>query len=179
MMDTDADKGWWTKPWLQILVCVAIYGVLAWRFWPTGTVLLSPLLAAAIARPIMNLVADVRHKMRESVWLPLHGDHYVYKSTTIRVLEDESHWRWVCLDDVRKVIPFNATENALNVTYPGRFERERRLAYLRDDALMEHLAKATHDAPIRFRSWVEKNVFGPAAKARERLGVKPEVAEAD
>jgi hypothetical protein len=181
MFDTDAGKGLLKQPSVQIALCTLVFGFLGWKFWPFGTVFLAPAYAACIARPLMNLVANVRHTMRENVWLPLHGEHFVYKNTAIRVMEDESHWRWVCLDDVKKVIEFNASESALAAAYPRRFQRGGKPVkpYLRDDALIEHLAKSTNELTQRFRTWVDRSVQKPGATVRERLGVRDDRDEDD
>ena len=57
----------------------------------------SPLYGALIARPLIDLTGSLRQVLRASVWLPQHGQHYVFKGTTVHVLEDEEGWRWRAL----------------------------------------------------------------------------------
>ena len=167
-------KAWLALPAVQIALCVAAYVLVALPFGPFGFVFASPLLAIAVARPVMNLVADIRHKMREDLWLPEHGHYFNFKGHTIRVAEDESHARWVCIADVRKVMDFQTTEHALSLTYKHRYQElgTPAHAYLRDDALMEHLERSRNDMTLRFRTWVERTVANPGAKVRERLGIR-------
>ena len=167
-------KAWLRMPSLQIALCVAVYLLVGWRFGPFAFVFASPLLAVAIAVPLMNLVAGIRHRMRENVWLPVHGEYFNFKGHTIRVVEDESHARWVCLADVRNVMDLQTTEHALALTFKHRFQEigKPAQAYLRDDALIEHLARSRNDMTLRFRTWVERTVAMPGAKVRERLGVR-------
>jgi hypothetical protein len=167
-------KGLLALPSVQIALCVAAYLLLAWPFGPFGFVFASPLLAIAVARPVMNLVANIRQKIREDVWLPEHGHYFNFKGHAIRVAEDDSHARWVCLADVRKVMDLQTTEHVLALTYKHRYQELGTPAhgYLRDDALMEHLARSQNDMTLRFRTWVERNVANPGAKVRQRLGIR-------
>lgn len=165
------------QPLVQIALWLGVYALVGWKFGPFGLVIAAPGLAAATVMPIWRIVAGLREGMRERVWMPVHGEHFVYKSTTIRVLEDESHFRWVCLADVRKVIDFNASEGALAAAHGARYQRMGKpaQAFLRDDALCAHLAKSTEEATQRFRTWVDRTVALPGGKVRERAGVVPQV----
>ena len=159
-------------PSVQIALCLAVFALVGWKFGAFGLVLASPLLAAAIAVPVMNLVANIRHAARERVWLPVHGEHFVFRDVTIHVLEDDDHWRWVPLADARKAAGVAASEGALQATYGERIQRMGKpmQVYLRDDALIEYLSKSTDATALRFRTWVERTVALPAQKIREREG---------
>jgi len=54
-------KRWLKFPSVQIALCLVVFGVIAWRGGPFVAVIASPLLAAAIAYPVYNLVANIRH----------------------------------------------------------------------------------------------------------------------
>jgi hypothetical protein len=164
---------WLSLPSVQIALCVAGFLAIGWFMGPFGAVFSSPLLAVAIARPLMALVANLRHAVLERTWLPVHGQHYVYKGVTIGVLEDEDHRRWVCLADARKVVGFTATERALAIAYPQRCLRIGKggRPYLRDDALIEHLGKENQPAALRFRSWADRTIAFPGRRIREGLGI--------
>ena len=166
-------KHWLSLPFVQIAICVTLYLLAGWRWGPFVMVWTSPLLAAAVCVPIMNLVANLRHRMRETTWLPVHGQHYVYKGVTIQVLEDEEHRRWVRLADARKVVGVTAGERALALAYPGRCEHFGKSGFcLRDDALVEHLAKENDPDALRLRTWVERNIALPGRKVRSNLGIR-------
>jgi hypothetical protein len=133
----------------------------------------APLLAAAIALPVMNLLANLRQRAREQTWLPVHGQHYVYKGVTIRVLEDDEHRRWVSLADVRKAVGVTASERTLAVAFPGRCEQFGASGLcLRDDALVEHLGRENDPGALRFRTWAERNIALPGRKVRGNLGIR-------
>lgn len=174
-----AVRRWLAYPSVQIALCVAVFAGVAWQFGPFGTVIASPLLAAAVARPLLNLVGNIRHGMRERVWLPVHGEHFTFHDVRIRVLEDESHCRWVCLADARKAAGIGASEAMLAASLGPRFRRAGKPVqpYVRDDAVIEYLAKSTDARALRFRTWVERTVAAPAQKVRERLGIREDEDE--
>jgi hypothetical protein len=165
-------------PSVQIALCVAVFALIGYKLGPSVAVWTSPLLAAAIARPVMNLVANFRHNLRAHVLLPVHGRHYVFKGITIHVLEDDDRCRWIPLADVRKVAGMTANEGALAVAYPARFARmgEPARPHLRDDALVEHLAKENNPVALRFRTWIDRDVAFPGRRIRKSLGIRPEPA---
>ena len=164
---------WLSYPSVQIVLAVTLYLLAGWRWGPFVMVWTAPLLAAAVCVPIMNLVANLRHRVRETTWLPVHGQHYVYKGVTIQVLEDEEHRRWVSLADARKVVGVTASERSLAVTYPGRCEHFGKAGvYLRDDALVEHLGKENDPGALRFRTWAERTIALPGRKVRSNLGIR-------
>lgn len=141
-----------------------------------ATVTASPLLAAVIARPVLTLLANFRHGVRELTWLPVHGQHYVFKGITIRVLEDDDHCRWVCVADASRIVAMTASERVMTVAYPGRYGRMGKPAqpYLRDDALVEYLGRQNNPAALRFRTWAERNIAFPGRRIRRSLGIRLE-----
>lgn len=169
------------RPTVQIVLCVAVYGLLAWKFGPFAAVILAPGLAAAVARPIINLTGSLHGDARELVWKPALGQHYAYKGITIHVLEDDDYQCWIPLADLRKVMPRTPVEATLAIAYPGRVQRvgDAKQVCLRDDAVIEHLGKQTDPAAIKFRNWVEKDVASPARRRRQHRGIREPVTEED
>ena len=172
---------WLGFPSVQIAICEALYLYGGYRMGPFFLVWTSPLLGAAICLPVMALLANLRAAARERVWLPVHGKHFVFKGTTIRVIEDDDHFRWVCLADVRKVTGTTAGDSALAVTYPGRVQPMDKPAqvHIRDDALIEHLGKENNPVALRMRTWVERDIAFAGRRIRERLGIRANSAARD
>ncbi len=168
-------------PSVQIALCLVVFALGFWKFGPVGAALTSPLLGAAICRPLMNWAANIRHAAREKVWLPVHGQHYVFKGITVKVVEDDQMQRWVRLVDVRKAVGRVTADRALALTYPGRFEAkgDGGHAWLRADALIEHLAKINEPTALRMRMWVERDIEYSARRQRVQAGVKDEAAESE
>ena len=172
-------KRWLGFPSVQIALCLAIYALLAYEFGKFAAVWTSPLLGAAIARPLMALASSIRRKAREHIWLPVHGQHYVFRGTTIHVLEDDDHCRWIRLADVRKVVGSTASERALAAVYPGRLKimGTPAQAHLRDDALIAHLGKENQPTALRFRTWLERNVALPGRRIRRDFGIRVDMPD--
>nr|WP_315491876.1 hypothetical protein [uncultured Rhodoferax sp.] len=161
---------WLSHPAVQLLLCTGAYMALGYWTDKWTVLFVSPLYGALVSRPLINLVAIVRQALRSSVWLPVHGQHYVFKGTTVHVLEDEEGWRWVRLADVQSVLDKPMNTRILSVTYPERVEMMGRpaLMHMRDDALIAHLGKQNDSTALRFRTWVERSIAHPAERARQR-----------
>lgn len=168
-------KHWLSFPSVQIVLCTLGFGLAG--YWLSGSVFGRVMLifviwgyGASVSRPLINLMASTRHGMRSVVWLPLHGTHYVFKSTTIHVLEDDDNWRWLPLADVELVLGSKLNARVLAITYPERLEMGGQPArmHMRDDALIAHLSKLSDPMALRFRTWLERNVALPARRTRQR-----------
>jgi hypothetical protein len=168
-------KNWLSFPSVQIALCTLVFGLIA--YWLTDSIFGRVMLlfvvwgyGAAVSRPLINLVANFRHTVRAGVWLPVHGTHYVFKDTTIHVLEDEDNWRWLPLADVELVLGRKLNARLLAVTYPERLELGGKPArmHMRDDAVIEHLSRLSDPVALRFRTWLERSVALPARRVRQR-----------
>ncbi|HNV59165.1 MAG TPA: hypothetical protein PKH72_05900 [Rhodoferax sp.] len=162
-------------PSIQIALCTLGFGLTG--YWLVGNelgrILLIPLIwgyGAAVSRPLINLMANFRHTVRAGVWLPVHGTHYVFKDTTIHVLEDDDTWRWVPLADVERVLGRKLNARLLAITYPERLEMGGKPSrmHIRDDALIAHLSRLSDPVALRFRTWLERSVALPARRMRQR-----------
>ncbi len=166
-------KRWLCFPSVQIALCLAAYALLGYRFGVFALLYTLPLFATLMARSLFALLTNVRRKALEQVWLPVHGQYYVFKDITIHVLEDDDHCRWVSLFDVQKVVGVTASERALALAYPDRLRSmgEPAQAHIRGDALVAHLGKENKPTALRFRTWVERNIVFPGQTVRKRLGL--------
>ena len=169
------------RPTVQIVLAVAIYGLLAWRLGPFAAVILSPGLAAAVARPLINLTASLHGEARAHVWKSAQGRHYAYKGITIQVLEDDDHQCWIPLSAITRVMPQTPAEATLAIAYPGRVQKVgvAGVPCLRDDAAIEHLGKHNDPNAIKFRNWIERDVATPARLRRKHRGIRDPVPDDD
>ncbi len=169
------------RPTVQIVLAVAVYGLLAWRLGAFAAVILSPGLAAAVARPLINLTASLHGDARAHVWKSAQGQHYVFKGMTIQVLEDDDHQCWIPLSAIGKVMSKTPPEATLAIAYPGRLQRVGKTGVpcLRDDAAIEHPGKHNDPNAIKFRNWIEKDVATPARLRRKHRGIRDPVPEDD
>ena len=163
-------KHWLGFPSVQIALCTVFFGLVGYWLGKYMIVFTAPAYGAAIARPLINLVGNFRHGVRSAVWLPVHGTHYVFKDTTIHVLEDDDDWRWLPLADVERVLGRKLNARLLAVTYPERLEKGGKPVrmHMRDDALIEHLSRLSDPVALRFRTWLERSVALPARRMRQR-----------
>lgn len=171
-------KQWLTFPSVQFALCTACYAMLAYWTDKWTVLFLSPLYGAAVARPLINLLGEFRQTLRAGVWLPVHGQHYVFKDTTVHVLEDEDSGRWIKLADVELVLGAALNQRILSVTYPERLQLMGKPArmYMRDDALITYLGKQSDPQALRFRTWLERNVAFPGRRVRASAGIHPDDA---
>ena len=165
---------WLNLAWVRIVLWLGAYALLGNYYGKFAWLLASPLVAYAIARPLITLVSDLRHKLLGVVWLPVHGKHYVFRNVTIHVMEDDEGQRWVNLADVYKVVGSSVTERTLGVAYPGRVADMGSPArpHMRDDALVTHLGTKNQPEALRFRTWVERSIAVPGRKVRQNLQIE-------
>jgi hypothetical protein len=164
-------KRWLGFPLVQIVLCVAAYALVAYYLGKLPVVWTAPLFAYAVARPLVALASDLRRKLREHVWLPVHGKHYAYQDTRVHVIEDEAHRRWVCLADVQRAVALEAGQRPLAAIYPGCLQTMGKPVqmYIRDDALVDHLGNNNALAVLKFRTWVERSIAFPGQRLRKNL----------
>lgn len=165
--------GWLKFPVVQIALWLGAYALVGFYFGKFALLVTSPLLAVGIRRPLMALASGFRHAVRSHVWLPVHGQHYVFRGITIHVLEDDRCERWVHLADVQKVVGKTAAERTLAATYPGRLKGmgSPTRPYIRDDALVAHLGKENQPEALRFSVWVERSIALPGRRKKKNLAI--------
>ena len=153
---------------------LALCGLVSWFVWRVGglvpMVATAPLYGVLLARPLLDLVSDLRHQTRVLVWRPLEGRHYVYRGTPVQVLEDDTQVRWVRAADVRAIVGFTASDGALALTYPDgwRVLGKPPQAHFSDETLLVHLRKENSAEAGRFVHWAERTITFPARRLRER-----------
>ena len=161
---------------LRIAVCMAVSWI-AWRIGGVIAVMSSvALVGVLLARPLLDLMSGIRHKLREEAYRPVEGRYYEFKGTPVDVIEDEDHVRWLRASDVRKIVGHTAGETTLRLTYPEgcRDMGSPVVAYIRDETLLIHLARQKNARALRFAQWVEKDVAFPARRLRETLAPSSE-----
>ena len=166
-------KGWLGFPLVRIALWVGAWALVGYYFGVVALVTTSPLMAVGVKRPMVELLSDFRHAVRRQVWMPVHGQHYVFRGTTVHVVEDDGLCRWVNLADVQKVAGFTLAERTLAVVYPGKVKAMGTppVPHMRDDALVTHLGKINQPEVLRLRTWVERNIAVPGQKVRRNAGL--------
>jgi hypothetical protein len=157
-----------------VLACTAFYFLTYRLLGPIEWLILAVVIGLAFTRIVIDATAEFSWQFRSLRLKSLGGTHYQFQNFTINVLEDESHCRWVATDEIRKIVGQLAGDQALAKIFPSghQFLGKSPRGYLRDDALIEHLAHATTPQAIKFKNWAARNIAYPANKTRERLGIK-------
>jgi len=153
---------------------LALCALVSWAVWRVGglvpMVATAPLYGVLLAKPLLDLMSDMRHQTRVLVWRPLEGRHYVYRGTPVQVIEDDAHVRWVRAADVRSIVGFTASNGVLALTYPNgwRLAGEPPEPHFSDDALIAHLRKENSAKAGHFMHWAERTIAYPARQLRAR-----------
>ena len=64
---------------IRLVLCLTLTGF-AWREWGAGSLLAGGLvLALLLPRPLLDLVGELCHWLRERRWRDLEGRHYAYR----------------------------------------------------------------------------------------------------
>nr|WP_316644030.1 hypothetical protein [uncultured Roseateles sp.] len=163
---------------LQVAIRAAACALITYAIWRTlGTVALvvcAPLFGMTLARPILDIVAGLGAATKQAALAPLAGRHYEHHGIPIDIIEDESHRRWISLNDVRKVIENFPRDAVVRQQYPDgcRLDRDSKLQRISADALHSYLHKSTDPASLRFKIWLAREVVFPAEQVRRRLGIR-------
>ena len=154
----------------RLAVCVLV----SWCVWRLGglapMVATAPLYGVLLAKPLLDLMSDMRHQTRVLVWRPLEGRHYVFRGTPVQVIEDDAHVRWIRAADVRRIVGFTASDGALALTYPDGWQLlgQPPEPHFSDEALITHLRKENSTEAARFMHWAERTIAYPARQLRAR-----------
>jgi len=155
---------------LRLVGCAVVAALAGWKFGPAGLAISSVLFGVVLARPLIDVTLEGLHLLRHAAYADIEGQHYAYRGTPVRVVEDEDHHRWVRLADLREVLGNGASDAALARLYGGNLRRIgwRRQPYLSAETLMRHLSRDTRNEAGRFMQWLERDVVKPARVLQER-----------
>lgn len=164
------------RPAVQVVLITLAYLVLGYKAGLFVFVFVVPLYAALVTLPAIELLREWRHGMRKAVWQEAQGQYYAYRDTRIHVLEDESHCRWVRAADIRRIYPPLVSDRQLRSQYPNTSQQIGKTPqlYLRDDVLVQHLRQVNEPLALRLGTWVDRSIFFPGSKLRQRYGIRLE-----
>jgi hypothetical protein len=164
-----------------VLACTGFYFLTYRLLGPIVWLFLAVVIGIAFSRILIDATAEFSWQFRSLRLKSLGGTHYKFQNFSINVVEDEDHCRWVATDEIRQIVGQLAGDQALAKIFPSGHQRMGKgdKGYLRDDALIAHLANATTPQAIKFKNWAQRNIAYPASKTRERAGIKIAAASAD
>ena len=155
-----------------LLACAA--AALLWRvLGAVGLAVSAPVFGVLLAKPILELSAELRHLTKRFAYAELQGRYFEFHGTRFKIVEDETHHRWVSVADVRKLLPRFPREVVLRKQFPEAVRDEAAAIgpVIRADALLRYLARSTDADSLKFRNWLERQVVIPAATIRRRAGI--------
>lgn len=156
----------------SIVVCALLTVVMFHLCGPIGIVLMAPVWGGLLALPLLDGFAAAIRLMRWLSWIDVEGHYYEHRARWVDVVEDAGGQRFIRVDHLRQFLPDLPADATFVLLYAGRTLAHGRpaLAYLRDDALLEYLAKASSDDAIKLHQWVDRHVLRPGKKRREHEG---------
>jgi hypothetical protein len=158
----------WAQVLLRVLACTGL-AVLAYQpFGAKALVVLSPLFAIALAAPILEVLAQMPVLARWHAFRGFHGRYFAYRGTQVVVHEDAQGYRWVELPAVRRLVPALPGDIRLGRLYPQAVHAGTppQPTRLRAEELLECLQALPDERAARLRTWLQREVVFPAARAR-------------
>jgi hypothetical protein len=152
----------------KLLVRLALCAATTWLIWRylglLGAVSTIPLYAAALASPILELLAGTHRAAKELVLADVQGRYYQHRGHAIDVRQDDEEQLWLLVRDVRRVLPALPRDEVLARLFPGSAQplppaRELRI---RADALVEHLRSAQDPGGVKFKVWLQRELLHEA-----------------
>lgn len=164
------------RPGVQIGLITAVYLGIGYQFGPFALLFVLPFYAALVTLPLIEVLREWRHGMRRAVWQEAQGQYYAYRDVRVHVLEDESHSRWVRVADIRLIFPALVSDRQLQTSYhhTSQYIGKKAALYVRDDTMTAHLRKVNEPLSLRLGTWIERSIWFPASKIRERYGIRLE-----
>jgi hypothetical protein len=156
------------------LVCVAFYALTQRLLGPVVWLFLAVVIGVAFSRIVIDLAADLGWRARQQQLKSLSGTHYQFQSNTIHVFEDDDCCRWLATDEIRRIVGGLVSDSLLAAKFPNGYQSRGKAGrgYLRDDALVAHLADLQDAQAIKFKNWVEHSIALPSRTVRKRKGIQ-------
>lgn len=155
---------------IRVLLCAGV----TWVMWHwlelSAVVVAAPLLGVALARPIIDLVAESHHANKTLALQSLQGRHFSHRGYRLDIAEDDDEQRWLLLADVRKVVAGLPRDEVLQRQFGDRttvMPPDDGLR-IRADALADYLLKSTDAASLKFKIWLDREVLGGKRNPRLR-----------
>ena len=132
--------------------------------------LMSPLLGALLARPIMDFVEETHYAGKAAALADVQGKFWMHRGWRIDIAEDADNLRWLLTADVRKVLPGLPRDEVLGKQFGDRAGNvdDAEGFRIRADALAEYLRKSHDLATMKFKAWLDREVLGGAMNPRAR-----------
>lgn len=155
---------------LRLLACCTATYV-AWRsLGSSGIAWCAPLFGIALATPIFDGVTSSLAWLRALAYRDVEGRHYAFKGKSINVTEDEDGRMWLRLSDVRKVLPWLSSDEALRRDLGADLAQflPDRAVRVEATGFATYLERAALADSIRFKVWIKRTVVFPSKRRKSR-----------
>jgi hypothetical protein len=162
--------------WVYVAAGIVLAGLATaglYRFLgPVGLLLFAPAWGALLALPLLDGVGAGLRLVRWTRWFDVQGRYYEHRGRWIDIVEDDAGQRFVRIAHVRLVLPGLPADATFAQLYADRVlaRGTPALAYLRDDALLEYLARSQSPDAAKLHRWLYREVALPGRNRRERAG---------
>jgi hypothetical protein len=156
------------------LVCWGYYALANRLLGPVVWLFLAVLIGAAFTRILIDVAAELGAWARHQPLKSMSGTHYEFQNHVVHVLEDDDYCRWLATDEIRKIVSGLVSDALLAEKFPSGYQSLGKTGrgYLRDDALITHLADLQESQAIKLKNWVEHSIALPARTVRKRKGIR-------
>lgn len=151
-------------------VLTASYSLLG----PIGALVASPIPALVLVRPVLQLLAASARETKRLALRRLEGVYYSFRGVPVAVLEDDDQNRWVSLRDARKVLQSLPRDQVIRKLASSGVQQGEGAAgnFVQVDDLIAILGKAQATQAVKFKAWLQRDVYFPSGAAR-RAGARP------
>lgn len=165
---------------LRIVLSVAAVAAGWWLLGPVGLVVASPLVAIALARPILAVAAGTFRGAKALALRSVEGTYYAFRGVPVAIYEDELEQRWIAVEAIRKVLPSFPRDAVLQRVFPSGLMPSKQgiAAAVRVDELIAMLSKASQADTVKLKNWLQREVYFPSGSAK-RAGATPTSLAAD
>lgn len=166
------DNPWFTLAW-RAAACAAVSGVLWYYLGLAVAVPTAVLWGVALAKPILEVTADLVGHLRSASLRDVEGVHYAHAGKSVEVIEDDDA-RWLRAAHIQRLLGDPATEAVFAHRFgaDGSRREGRDRWYVRDEALIDYLEQSDTVNARRnaLRLFVLRDVMNPHRHRRRRAG---------
>jgi hypothetical protein len=154
---------------LRLALSMAAMAAGWWLLGPIGLVTTSPIPAFLLAGPILAMALGAIRAAKTLSFQSVEGVYYTFRGVPVPVWEDDLEQRWIAVAAIRTVLPSFPRDAVLQRVFPsGVITALRGVGSLvRADELIEFLSKAQQADAVKFKNWVQREVYYPSGSARK------------
>jgi hypothetical protein len=166
---------WFASVAVRLALCGALTAVAYRALGAIAFALCAPLFGVALANPIMQALGQLPRAARLAKYHGFEGRYYEHKGRQVVVHEDFDRFRWLEVNNIRKLVPDLPVNARLAALHGKAFVEggKDQGPLIRAEELVAQLSQINQPEALRLRTWLEKEVVIPASKLRSRGRAHP------